>query len=282
MPLSDLERRGMLVLAIGIVVLFGRVSAQNCGCSSDLCCSQYGFCGNGNDFCGTGCQQGPCNNNPTPSTRPTPNPKGVSSIIKKDFFDAILSTADSSCAGKSFYTYAHFIQAANAFPGFGTSGSSDDAKRELAAFFAHVTHETGSFCFIEEIDGAQQNYCDETNTQYPCVAGKGYFGRGAIQLTWNFNYGLAGEDIGFDGVNEPEKVAQDPTISFKTAVWFWMKNSNAHSAITSGEGFGATIQAVNGPIECNGGNPATVNKRVTFYKRYCQKLGVDPGSNLSC
>ncbi|GLJ16958.1 hypothetical protein SUGI_0293050 [Cryptomeria japonica] len=276
------ERRAMLVLAVEIVVLFGRVSARDCGCSSDLCCSRYGLCGTGNDFCGTGCQQGPCNDNPTPSTRPTPNPSGVSSIIDKDFFDTILSAADTSCAGKNFYTYAHFINAANAYPGFGTSGSSDDAKRELAAFFARVTHETGSFCYVEEIGGAQKDYCDENNPLYSCVPGKGYFGRGAIQLTWNYNYGRAGEDIGFDGLNEPEKVAQDPALAFRTAVWFWMKNSNGHTAIISGQGFGATIQSVNGPKECDGGNPNTVDKRITYYKHYCQKLGVDPGSNLSC
>ncbi|XP_059075356.1 chitinase 6-like [Cryptomeria japonica] len=144
-----------------------------------------------------------------------------------------------------------------------------------------MTYETGSFCYIEEIDGASKDYCEESNTQYPCVAGKGYFGRGPIQLSWNFNYGPAGNDIGFDGLNEPEKVAQDAAISFKTAVWFWMKQSNCHSAITSGQGFGATIQAVNGAIECNGGRPDIVNKRISYYKNYCEKLGVDPGSNLS-
>ncbi|XP_057837546.1 chitinase 4-like [Cryptomeria japonica] len=229
------EGKAMFVLAVGIAMLFGSVSAQS-----------------------------------------------VSSIISKDFFDAILSVADSSCAGKNFYTYDGFIQAANAYSGFGTTGTSDDAKRELAAFFAHVTHETGSFCYIEEINGATRDYCDKTNTEYPCVAGKGYFGRGPIQLSWNFNYGPAGKDIGFDGLNEPEKVAQDAAISFKTSVWYWMKQSNRHTAITSGQGFGATIQAVNGAIECNGGNPDAVNARINYYKNYCEKLGVDPGSNLSC
>ncbi|GLJ22834.1 hypothetical protein SUGI_0430480 [Cryptomeria japonica] len=47
-------------------------------------------------------------------------------------------------------------------------------------------------------------------------------------------------------------------------------------------GFGATIQAVNGAIECNGGRPDIVNKRIGYYKNYCEKLGVDPGSNLFC
>ena len=28
------------------------------------------------------------------------------------------------------------------------------------------------FCYIEEMDGPSKDYCDEGNTQYPCVAGK--------------------------------------------------------------------------------------------------------------
>ena len=29
-------------------------------CSNDLCCSRFGFCGSGVDYCGNGCQSGPC------------------------------------------------------------------------------------------------------------------------------------------------------------------------------------------------------------------------------
>uniref|UniRef100_A0A0D6QUW0 Chitin-binding type-1 domain-containing protein n=1 Tax=Araucaria cunninghamii TaxID=56994 RepID=A0A0D6QUW0_ARACU len=277
---TERSTRVAIGILIALCVAASHSYAQNCGCSSGLCCSQYGYCGSGDDYCGTGCKEGPCNSNGGSGSGNSGN--GVASIISNDFFNGILAGADGGCAGKSFYTYDGFINAANAYSGFGTTGSADDAKRELAAFFAHVTHETGSFCYTEEIDGAQKDYCDETNTQYPCVQGKGYYGRGPIQLSWNFNYGPAGQDIGFNGLNEPEKVAQDPAISFKTAVWFWMKNSDCHAAITSGRGFGATIQAVNGALECNGGNPDTVNKRVGYYKNYCQQLGVDPGSNLSC
>ena len=274
-----------IAVAVGLVIVMSLMAeAQNCGCSSGMCCSKWGYCGSGNDYCGEGCREGPCNTNgngniPSPSGG---GGGGVASIISNDFFDAIIGAAESSCAGKNFYTYQGFIDAATSYSGFGTTGTSDDAKRELAAFFAHVTHETGSFCYIEEIDGAQKDYCQEDNTQYPCVQGKGYYGRGPIQLSWNFNYGPAGQDIGFDGLNEPEKVAEDPSISFKTAIWFWMKNSDCHSAITSGRGFGATIQAVNGQLECNGANPGTVNTRISYYQKYCQQLGVDPGTNLSC
>lgn len=134
------------------------------------------------------------------------------------------------------------------------------------------------FCYINEINGATRNYC-AASTQYPCVPGKQYYGRGPLQITWNYNYGPAGRSIGFDGLNSPETVAKDPVISFKTALWFWM--NNCHSLITSGRGFGATIRAINGG-ECGGNNPTAVNARIGYYTAYCKQLGVSAGDNLTC
>ena len=136
------------------------------------------------------------------------------------------------------------------------------------------------FCFIEEINGASQDYCDENNAQYPCVQGKNYFGRGPLQLTWNYNYGAAGQSVGFDGLNNPEIVATNNVISFRASLWFWM--TNVHSIITSGRGFGETIRAINGQLECNGANADTVTSRVNYYTNYCSQLGVAPGDNLRC
>ncbi|CAI9776397.1 unnamed protein product [Fraxinus pennsylvanica] len=105
-------------------------------------------------------------------------------------------------------------------------------------------------CYIEEIDGPSKDYCDESNREYPCVPDKGYYGRGPMQLSWNYNYGPTGNIIGFDGLNNPEIVATNRIVSFRTALWFWM--NNCHYSITTGQGFGATIRAING-IECDGG-----------------------------
>ncbi|GJS10857.1 putative reverse transcriptase domain-containing protein [Tanacetum coccineum] len=132
------------------------------------------------------------------------------------------------------------------------------------------------FCHIEEINGPSKDYCNESNTQYPCNPNKGYYGRGPIQLSWNYNYGPAGSSIGFDGLNNPETVATDPIISFRTALWFWM--NNVHSVILSGQGFGATIRAING-MECDGGDPDTVTAHVGYYNQYCSQLGVAPGGD---
>ena len=73
-----------------------------------------------------------------------------------------------------------------------------------------------------------------------------------IQLAWNYNYGAAGKSLGFDGLNNPDIVARDPVVSFKTALWFWMEN--CHWDFASGKGFGATTRAINGK-ECGRGNP---------------------------
>ncbi|KAL2611435.1 hypothetical protein R1flu_023127 [Riccia fluitans] len=49
-----------------LLLLLQLCAAQQCGsqagnaeCSSNLCCSQYGYCGSSSDYCGAGCQSGP-------------------------------------------------------------------------------------------------------------------------------------------------------------------------------------------------------------------------------
>ncbi|PKU75680.1 Chitinase 4 [Dendrobium catenatum] len=159
---------------------------------------------------------------------------------------------------------------------FAQGGTEDDSKREIAAFFAHVTHETNHFCYIEEVEKSL-SYCDTSNLQYPCVPGRKYYGRGPLQISWNYNYGPAGEYIGIDGLYNPEFVSEDVIDSFMTALWLWMKN--VHSVVN--QGFGATIRAINS-VECDGGNTAAVNDRVTIYNDYCNQFGVSLGDNLTC
>ena len=137
--------------------------------------------------------------------------------------------------------------------------------------------------YVEEV--IKDTYCD-TSSGVPCASGQQYYGRGPIQLSWNYNYKAAGDAIGFDGINNPGIVASDPAISFKTAVWAWMNGGSptCHNAMVNGIGFGATIQAINGGLECgsNPSNPTGQQSRIAFYKSFCSTLGVDPGSNLSC
>ncbi|XP_076937262.1 endochitinase EP3-like [Bidens hawaiensis] len=256
------------VLLAGILIS----AAQNCGCSPNLCCSKHGYCGNGPEYCGDGCKEGPCSTTPT-------NNVDVSSIVTDEFFNGILNKAGADCKGRGFYTRAVFLEALGYYGQFGKVGSEADSKREIAAFFAHVTHETGHFCHIEETD-PPQNYCDSRYTQYPCTPGKSYYGRGPLQLSWNYNYGEAGSSIKFDGLNNPEIVATDSLVSFRAALWYWM--NHVHSVILSGRGFGATIDAINGASECKGVNIAAVNSRVQYYTEYCDQLQVAHGDKLTC
>ncbi|KAM7520005.1 hypothetical protein LguiB_018967 [Lonicera macranthoides] len=158
----------------------------------------------------------------------------VSSLINPSLFNEMLKHRnDGNCPGKGFYTYNAFMNAARSFDAFGTTGDVNTRKRELAAFFGQTSHETtggwegapdGQFawgyCFIRE----QGN------------SGAGYYGRGPIQLTHKYNYEQAGRAIGVDLVNNPDLVATDPTISFKTAIWFWMtpqgNKPSSHDVIT--------------------------------------------------
>ena len=103
----------------------------------------------------------------------------------------------------------------------------------------------------------------------------------------NYNYGAAGDYLDVGLLNNPETVAQDDLTSWKTALWFWNVNTGSvgttcHTAITSGQGFGETIQIINGGVECNGKSPSSVQDCVSLYTKYCSQLGVDPGSNTSC
>lgn len=113
------------------------VASQNCNCARGLCCSQYGYCGTGSAYCGKGCQAGPC------SQPPPTNNADIPGIVSVSFFNGIADKSASSCAGKGFYTRNAFLEAIKAYPRFGKMGSIMDSKREIAAFFAHVTHETG-------------------------------------------------------------------------------------------------------------------------------------------
>ena len=102
-----------------------------------------------------------------------------------------------------------------------------------------------------------------------------------------------------DLLNNPDLVATDPVISFKTAIWFWMtpqspkpschnvitgrwSPSGADSAAGRVPGYGVLTNIINGGLECGMGWKSQVEDRIGFYKRYCDILGVGYGSNLDC
>ncbi|KAJ4973275.1 hypothetical protein NE237_006449 [Protea cynaroides] len=270
-------------------------------CPGGACCSQYGYCGSTSDYCGNGCQS-QCSGG---------GGDDISSLISQSLFNEILKHSnDAACPAKGFYNYNAFIAAAKSFNGFATTGDVNTRKREIAAFLAQTSHETTGgwssapdgpyawgYCYLQE-QGNPGAYCVAT-AQWPCAPGKKYYGRGPLQISYNYNYGQAGKAIGVDLINNPDLVATDPTISFKTALWFWMTpqspKPSCHDVITGRwtpsntdtaagrlPGYGVVTNIINGGLECGRGNDARVADRIGFYKRYCDILGVSYGDNLDC
>lgn len=234
---------------------------------------------------------------------------GFGAIVSKDLYEQMFPHKDV------LYSYEALVAAAAAYPAFCNEGSPDDQKREAAAFLANISHETTGgwpaapdgpaawgLYFTQEVgceNGACTGYCDANNVQYPCAPGKTYHGRGPIQLSWNYNYGAVGEELGLPLLTDPDLVTSDGTVAFKTGVWFWStpqapkpschdvmtgqwSPSAADAAAGRKPGLGMTINIINGGLECGFPTNAKVEDRVGFYMRYTQMLGVDPGPNLYC
>ncbi|MFF6840864.1 glycoside hydrolase family 19 protein [Streptomyces tanashiensis] len=229
---------------------------------------------------GVWADQGACGGGGT--TPPTTPPSSGGFVVSEAQFNQMFPSRNP------FYTYAGLVAALKSYPGFANTGSDTVKKQEAAAFLANVSHETGGLYYIVEQNTANYpHYCDTTQP-YGCPAGQAaYYGRGPIQLSWNFNYKAAGDALGIDLLNNPWRVEQDPAVAMQTGLWYWNTQNGpgtmtAHNAMVNGAGFGQTIWAINGSLECNGGNPAQVQSRVTKYQQFTQILGVPAGANLSC
>ncbi len=235
------------------------------------------------------------------------------------------------------YDYRKFLQAVAKFPAFcGEQQSAEQAlavcRKSLATMFAHFTQETGGhdrnasipewrqgLYFIREAGCSDEgsscgynNNCGPGTWQsevWPCgVDANGnylkYYGRGAKQLSYNYNYGPFSAAM-FNDVtvllNHPEKVA-DTWLNLASAVFFfvypqppkpdmlsvvegsWVPNE-ADKARGISPGFGATINIINGGIECGHGydKPQALN-RIAYYKAFAAYLGVPIGADevLGC
>lgn len=97
----------------------------------------------------------------------------------------------------------------------------------------------------------------------------------------------AGDALGINLLSNPNLVATDATVSWKTALWFWNASTGAgtmtaHNAMVNGAGFGETIRTINGALECNGNNVAQMQSRINLYKQYASILGATVGNNTTC
>lgn len=184
-------------------------------------------------------------------------------------------------------------------------------KKELAAFLAHISHETRHGENGKYNDGLM--YTHELNTTlpyisdndtYPPVKGKLYYGRGPLQLSYNGNYGYASDCIFGDKtilLNNPDLITTDAVVAFETAIYFWMTpqtyKPSAHNVMADNwkpnaddvargrtPGFGMTINIVNGAEECNKGEAVfAMTDRAGYYQYFLKKLGVsDNNCQCSC
>ena len=234
------------------------------------------------------------------------------------------------------YTYENFLKAVGKFPAF--CGDYDDGRdaeaicrKSLATMFAHFTQETGGHTqnwdvpewrqglvyvreagWDETMRGGYNAECSLDTWQgkaFPCGtfedgSFKSYFGRGAKQLSYNYNYGPFSEAVTGDVhtlLDHPELVA-DSWYNLASAVWFflypqppkpsmlhvvdgtWQPNE-ADKAAGLYPGFGATINIINGGIECGGsGESAQAANRIAYYKAFADYLGVPVSENevLGC
>ncbi|MFP4575603.1 MAG: glycoside hydrolase family 19 protein [Coleofasciculus sp.] len=247
-----------------------------------------------------------------PGTVPPPPPSGggFASIVSRQTYDAMFPNRND------LYSYDNLVAATQKYPEFCNRGADEQRKREAAAFLANIAHETtggwdtapgGPYAwglhFTEEVGcehGGCTQYCDPSNTRYPCVPGKTYHGRGPMQLSWNYNYGQVGEALGINLLANPDLVKTDGAIAFQTALWFWMTpqppKPSGHAVMTGGwtpnpsdisqgraPGFGMTINIINGKLEgCGEATSPQVEDRVGFYQRFCEMLGVSMGDNIYC
>lgn len=197
------------------------------------------------------------------------------------------------------------------FGSFLKEGSDLKRKHELAAFLANISHETGGgtptspggplawgLFWNEEI-----SYINTTTVHYvephdifPPVADKSYHGRGPIQLSWNYNYGLmSGIIYGSKDklLQQPELIVKDGKLGFMTAILFWMTpqppKPSAHDVMVgnwtpseadiskglSPAGFGITIMIINGNLEGNlDESDHRIGSRVGFYRKIAAQMGI--------
>jgi chitinase len=244
-----------------------------------------------------------------------PSTASLASLLSRALFALLfLHQRDSACNAQ-LYDYDSLLSAAARFPSFATEGSDQLRRRELAAFLANISHETTGgwpsapdgphawgLCLREEVGcdtGSCTQYCDSSNTEFPCAPGKTYHGRGPLQLSWNYNYGRVGKALALDLLADPGLVTRDGGVGFATALWFWMTpqppKPSAHSVMVetwqpSSEdvragrvsGFGLTVNIINGALECSIPNDPRVEDRVGFFDQYAKVLGTDLGDNLRC
>ncbi|TDH65669.1 hypothetical protein CCR75_003001 [Bremia lactucae] len=214
---------------------------------------------------------------------PKPSSVHVSSVASRSGFSRFLDQRhfkELFPNALDLYSFDGLVNAAKKYSEFANTSDVTNDRLELAAFLAQTAYKPAISGLLR-----MWQYCD--NTTYPCAPGRSYYGRGPIQLSWNDNYFLAGRDLGLDLLNVPELVATDDTITWMTALWYWMTPQNGrviHDVVTDVNGFSQSTAIINGGLECGPNAPNTANElqRIPYFDRVCEELGVQPHGKTSC
>ncbi|HEY1131011.1 MAG TPA: chitinase [Roseateles sp.] len=191
----------------------------------------------------------------------------------------------------AFYSYEGFVEAVRQTPGFADEGDEVERRQEMAAFLGQIAHESDQLRAQREYRRENwDKYCRD-DARLSCAPGRQYYGRGPIQLSWNYQYKAAGDYLGIDLWSDPDRVALDSTVAWRTALWYWMtqrgeSDQPAHEALRRGAGFGATTRAINGPLECDKATDPDARRknarRAEFYRHASQLFGVPLLHPLGC
>ncbi|HDC4275320.1 TPA: chitinase [Enterobacter cloacae] len=248
------------------------------------------------------------------------NVKRVEGILKESDWEYLFPLRAKD------YSYSNFLKAVGKFPALCDTyndGRDSEAicRKELATMFAHFAQETGgheswrpepewrqALVYVREMgwsEGQKGGYNGECNPDvwqgqtWPCGKDKdgdflSYFGRGAKQLSYNYNYGPFSEAMYGDVrtlLDKPELVA-DTWLNLASAIFFfaypqppkpsmlqvidgtWQPNDHdkANGLVP---GFGVTTQIINGGVECGGPTEiAQSQNRIKYYKEFANYLKV--------
>ncbi|KAL4467060.1 hypothetical protein ABPG74_010657 [Tetrahymena malaccensis] len=126
---------------------------------------------------------------------------------------------------------AEITEAAKSFPEFCNSGDEEKDKQEFAAFLSIIGAET-SFDSSNGFPCTKENGCPNCQACSYNSAGQlcdvdpnlQYYGRGPLQLSWNYNYADFSQQLYGDDrlLLNPTKLNDDTTLCWTSALWFWM------------------------------------------------------------
>lgn len=122
----QIDRRLSIVLIIitNLLVIVHSAAQPKCFCQETECCSRWGYCGKTDEYCGTGCQSGPCKEKKMTKS---------SFSLNYDHFICAFPNIDSQLRARRYHGLIEAMEQMQWQP-------KNDI--ELAIFFAHVSHET--------------------------------------------------------------------------------------------------------------------------------------------